>query len=158
MASAAVLPGITVAVANPAPHHRQRAETPAVAQPACTISWDGGGGDNLWRNDANWSTDTLPATTDHVCIGSSFTEVVHDSDDDAVLSVQIDGGLTLSGGSLSLTDAANASNAAIFTLSGGGVLGGAGTLTVSGSFGWSGGEQTGVGGRTVIAVGAAATI
>ena len=36
---------------------------------ASTICWDGGGGDDLWLNAANWDGDTLPTSTDDVEIG-----------------------------------------------------------------------------------------
>lgn len=31
-----------------------------------TVTWDGGGGDNLWSNPLNWSTDVLPGPDDDV--------------------------------------------------------------------------------------------
>ncbi len=32
------------------------------------VNWDAGGGDNLWSNPLNWSTDTLPTSSDRVAL------------------------------------------------------------------------------------------
>ncbi|MFN8338738.1 MAG: putative metal-binding motif-containing protein [Saprospiraceae bacterium] len=40
---------------------------------AATISWDGGGNDNLWSNATNWDCNCLPTATDDAEIPSMFT-------------------------------------------------------------------------------------
>ena len=120
----------------------------------CTITFDGGEGTSSWHDAANWTTDAVPGPSDHVCIGN--VPVNYSTGDTSILSLQSQGTLELTGGSLSLTDATNASTTVNLTQSGG-TIGGAGTLTVSGSFSWSGGTQTDAG-TTVIASGATRSI
>jgi len=117
----------------------------ATAAPACTITWDGGGGTTAWATAANWSGDTLPGATDHVCIPAGAT-VVHSTGTTTILSLQSQGALTLSGGTLALTDttAGNESNATSIVQSNG-TLDGAATLIVSSSYQWSFGTQSGAG-------------
>ena len=74
----------------------------------------------------------------------------------AILSLQDQGTLQISGGSLSITDTANPSTTANLTQSGG-QLGGTGTLTASGAVNWTGGTQTDAG-KTVLASGATLAI
>ncbi|MDP9145436.1 MAG: hypothetical protein M3N43_12195, partial [Actinomycetota bacterium] len=111
--------------------------SPSSAQPACTISWDGGGGTNAWHEAANWDragADSLPGPSDHVCIPASVT-VEFSQDTVSVLTVQSQGTLVISGGALNLTDIdpIEGSITANLTQSGG-TLGGVDTLTVSGTF------------------------
>ena len=122
----------------------------------CTKNWDGGAGTTSWDDPANWAPDGVPTATDVACIGSGFTVDHSAGNTDAVSRLQSSGTLILSSGTLSLADATNASSATIFTQSGG-TLGGVGALTVSGSFVWTGGEQTDAG-TTVLAAGASGTI
>ena len=130
----------------------------AAAAPACTITWDGGAvpASTAWATAANWSGDTLPGAADHVCIPAGAT-VVHSTGTTSILSLQSQGALTLSGGTLSLTDTTvgNESNAVSIVQSGG-TLDGAATLIVSSSYQWSFGTQTGAG-ETRIGVGATLT-
>ena len=130
----------------------------AAAAPACTITWDGGAvpASTAWATAANWSGDVLPGAADHVCIPAGAT-VVHSTGTTSILSLQSQGALTLSGGTLSLTDTTvgNESNAVSIVQSNG-TLGGAATLIVSSSYQWSFGTQTGAG-ETRIGVGATLT-
>ena len=132
------------------------AASPVSAQPACTITWDGGDAGS-WHDDANWDTNVVPGSSDHVCIPTGVT-VGFSVGTVSVLTVQSQGTLAISGGELNLThpDPTEPSVTAGLSQSGG-TVGGAGVLSVSGSFGWSGGSQTGAG-QTTIAVGASATI
>ena len=123
------------------------------AAPACTKSWDGPA-TGSWSVAANWTDDTLPGVADHVCIGPAFT-VTHSSGDDSVLSVQVEGALALSGGTLTLTDTANESTSTTFTHTTG-TLDGPATLAVTGSYDWASGAQQGSG-VTRIAAGATFT-
>src|SRR5512132_1923905 len=126
----------------------------STAAPACTTTFDGGAGTSSWHDPANWTTDAVPGPSDHVCIPN--VSVNYSTGDTSILSLQSQGTLELTGGSLSLTDTTNASTTLNLTQSGG-TIGGAGTLTVSGSFAWSGGSQTDAG-TTVIASGATLSI
>ena len=125
------------------------------AAPACTRTWDGGAGTTAWSTAANWSPDGIPAATDHVCIPAGST-VVHANANSSVLSLQSAGQLTLSSGTLALTDAGNESTVSDLTQAGG-TLAGAGTLRVEGLLRWTGGFQVD-GGRTVVAAGGSALV
>jgi hypothetical protein len=132
---------------------------PQPVPPACTISFDGGGGSAAWNAAANWDPDVLPGPADHACIGASFT-VVHSTGADSVQTLQVDGGLTMSGGTLSPTSAADDSWIVEFTQTGG-TLGGPGTIELRGSGAtsstWSGGTMAGPG-TTRVAIGAAMSL
>ena len=97
-------------------------------------------------------TDALPGAADHACIPASTTVEVS-QDAGSVLSVQSQGTLSITGGSLSLDRHGRRLSTTVDLTQSGGTLGGTGTLTVTGSFDWSGGAQTGAG-TTMIASGA----
>ncbi len=122
----------------------------AGADPASVVTWDGGAGTNLWSDKANWSGDTLPGAGDAVQIPAGASVVF--STTASVDSVQVDGSLTMTTGTLTL---ASDSTAATFTMSGG-TLAGAGRLTLTGTATFSGGTETGTG-TTTVAAGATAT-
>ncbi len=130
----------------------------ASAAPACTRTWDGGAATEAWDDPANWDgagEGELPVATDHVCIPTG-SSVDHGAGTTEILTLQSAGTITISGGSLSLTDETNGSTVSALAQSGG-VLGGTGTLTVLGTFEWTGGEHADAG-RTIIDAGASATI
>ncbi|MFN8104270.1 MAG: Calx-beta domain-containing protein [Acidimicrobiia bacterium] len=112
--------------------------------PACTVTWDGGGGNGRWDTAANWSTDALPSASDVACIPEGAT-VNHASGDSTVGGVNVRGTLTVSGGTLAI---AGESTIAVLNVSGG-VLGGAGNVTVGGQFNWTNGTVSGAGTLTV---------
>ena len=134
----------------------------------CTISWDGGGSSFSWHEPLNWSTDRLPDPDDVVCIKGLQAPVKHDADVyTPVLAVQSDGPLTVSGGTLDLSDASSIGTLTVdgsgrlvadgaLTVSlldqSGGAVGGTGTLTVNGPFAWTGGRQDGPGTTRIGAV------
>jgi hypothetical protein len=71
--------------------------TPTAAQSTCTNTWTGGAGDNQWTSAGNWSSGSVPDSTDDVCIGpgmSASTTVNLDEEG----SVTVDS-LTVGGGS-----------------------------------------------------------
>ena len=116
-----------------------------------TVTWDGGGDGQSWRDALNWDKDILPAASDDVLIGGTGPAVVHSSqNNDSITSLHTSRPLTLSGGSLSIaaaseiTDGLNLANA---------TLTGAGTLTFGGASTWTGGTMAGTG-KTVIGSGA----
>jgi hypothetical protein len=125
------------------------------ASGSCTDKWTGGAGDGLWQTAGNWSTSTVPNSTDVVCIGSGAMVQVSASVNHAGV-LQSEGVLMISGGSLELASTSEASSAASLTLSGG-TLSGAASLEVAGSLSWTGGSMTGSG-KTVLEAGATGSI
>jgi RHS repeat-associated protein len=125
------------------------------ADPTCTDTWTGGAGDGLWQTAANWSTESVPSSSDVACIGSGVT--VHVTGGTNQAGVLTDEGiLVISGGSLELASSTEASNVESLTL-GGGTLTGAGELDLSGSLSWTGGSMTGSG-KTVLKSSATSSI
>ena len=96
------------------------AASDSIAQPTCTITWDGGAApaSNSWHDAANWTGDVLPGPTDRVSIPANTTVEVS-QDAGSVLTVQSQGTLAISGGSLTLTDTTETSTTATLTQSGG---------------------------------------
>lgn len=45
----------------------------SISAHAATVTWDGGGGDNLWVTANNWSGNTVPAASDTVNISTAVT-------------------------------------------------------------------------------------
>ena len=126
-----------------------------IADPSCTDTWTGGAGTEVWQTAANWSTGSVPGSGDIACVGSGVTVQVTGGSNQAA-SLQDEGGLDISGGSLELTSSSEASSTASLTVSGG-TLTGAAELDVSGSFSWTGGAMTGTG-KTVLEAGATGSI
>lgn len=121
------------------------------------ISWDGGGGNLLWTNADNWSTNTLPTATDDVTINvPAAITVTLSSGAQSVRSLVCAEGLTVSGGSLNIAEASSISGA--FTLSGAStVLTGAGSLSLNGPASWTSGTMSGAG-TTFVRNGATLTL
>jgi hypothetical protein len=108
----------------------------ASAEPLCTDSWMGGSSGS-WQTASNWSAGHVPTSADVACIGEATTVTVSAGTNQA--SVLADKGtLVISGGSLELAGALEASSVNALTISGG-TLTGAATLDISGVFisGWS---------------------
>ncbi|MEX2115039.1 MAG: hypothetical protein WD845_17730, partial [Pirellulales bacterium] len=72
------------------------------------VSWDGGGDGVNWSDPINWSGDALPNSADDVTIsvGGTIT-VTHASGSTTIRSVTSDENLTISGGSLTVTNGAS---------------------------------------------------
>jgi len=126
----------------------------AGATDPCTVTWDGGGGNNLWSTATNWSGDAVPTSSDKACVTNGAT-VVHSSGSDAVGGLESDGLLTISGGTLAVGPTFDSAITGSLTVSGGeayfnraltvaavtlsgGILHGTGTLETP-TFNWSGG-------------------
>lgn len=122
---------------------------------ACTVTWTGGGGDGQWQTDANWSTGAAPTASDHACVPAPAS-VQSTAAGNQAASVDVDGRLTVSGGSLTLGDAAGTSAVGQLTLEGG-TLSGAGELDVTDAFSWTSGTMAGSG-STVIEAAATGSI
>jgi hypothetical protein len=122
---------------------------PAAAAPACTVTWDGGAGTTAWGTATNWSPDTVPGPTDDVCVpdlSPAEFEVVHTTGADSIHSLQGDGGVQLSAGTLDISGTADP--IARFGITGG-TLSGIGTLRIGSAGTWSGGSMSGIGTTTV---------
>src|SRR5437899_11846241 len=91
--------------------------TVAPAAPTCTINFTGARS-TAWGTAANWNPAVLPGPNDDVCIGPTFT-VVHSTGTDTVLSIQSQGDLQLTGGSLTLTRTTDPSPITKLEMSGG---------------------------------------
>ncbi len=129
--------------------------TAAPAAPTCTISFRGdptGGGSTAWGTAANWSPQRLPGANDDVCIGPAWT-VVHSTGTDTVLSIQSQGDLQLTGGSLTLTRTTDPSPITQLEMTSG-TLAGAAKVVIGSSMTWSGGAMDGSG-TTAVAPGPA---
>jgi RHS repeat-associated protein len=113
------------------------------ADPGCTDSWTGDAGDGLWQSAGNWSMESVPSADDVVCIGSGTTVQVTGGTNHAG-SLQDEGSLDITGGSLELTSASEASRVGSLVVQSG-VLSGAGSVDVSSSFEWTGGTMSGTG-------------
>src|ERR1035438_7421432 len=69
-----------------------------------TINWTGGGDATSWNNPLNWSSGTVPGTTNDVVIAAGAgTTVVISSGSITVKSIQCTKAFSISGGSLTLT-------------------------------------------------------
>ena len=89
-----------------------------VADPSCTDTWTGDAGTEAWQTAANWSTDSVPGSGDVVCIGVGTTVQITGGTNQ-VGSLQDEGSLEISGGSLELTGSSEATSVVSLTLSGG---------------------------------------
>ena len=97
---------------------------------AASVTWDGGGGDLNWQNALNWNADTLPGPGDDVVIPDLSPDItITYSLVSSINSLTSPEAMVISGGSLDVA-AASTINAPL-TISGG-VLTGAGDLTVAG--------------------------
>ena len=87
----------------------------ASAAESCTLAgvkkWDGGAGTTAWSDAANWAGDSLPTTTQHVCIPATAagTEVVVASSV-SVKSIDADKPFKITNGIVTLSDAAQPSS------------------------------------------------
>jgi hypothetical protein len=121
-----------------------------------TITWDGGAGTSAWGTATNWSGNVLPGPTDHVCIPDQTPDVnvTHSTGTTSILSLEVQDKLTISGGSLSLTDTTQTSLLKDGALSvSSASLGGAGSVDISGVFTWSAGSMSGTGTTAVTSTG-----
>ncbi len=119
----------------------------ASAEPLCTDTWTGAS-EGTWQTVTNWSTGKAPTSTDVACIGTGTTVNVTAGSNQA--GVLLDKGtLVISEGSLEVVSSLEASSVASLILSGG-ALTGAATVSVSGSFSWSGESTMSGSGSTVL--------
>jgi hypothetical protein len=90
----------------------------AVRLPDGVAYWDGGGNGSIWSDPVNWVGDRLPVAGDDVTIDVPGNQsLVHDTGDTNIRKLVSAEALTLSGGSLSVTETIKVSNS--LTLAGG---------------------------------------
>jgi 6-phosphogluconolactonase len=91
---------------------------PQIAE-ACTINWTGNAGDGYWTTAGNWDLNRIPNSNDNVCIGSGFVvNTVDGKNIGTILSLTLDGSLTLNDVSTILTDTSATSTIFNLTLNG----------------------------------------
>ena len=148
---------------------------------ACTVDWDGGGGNLLWSNALNWSGDAVPGASDDACIPALVGDPVVVDGTVVVASVaashpvRVVGSLSavLDSGTFTLADGSTLDEATIdgatvlvpvgetAVLAGGefaaGTLLGGGEAAIVEAYDWTGGRMLGDG-VTSIASGVTMTI
>ncbi len=112
----------------------------APAEQVCTITWTGGAENSSWAESSNWNLNRPPTTADHVCITAASTVEVS-QDVGSVQTLQSEGTLVLLPGSRLRLAAVAEESSTLSLVQSGGALGGRGSLSISASFEWSGGEQ-----------------
>ncbi len=125
----------------------------ASAESLCTDTWVGPAAGS-WVTASDWSAG-VPTSSSVACIGSGDTVTVSEGAQQTEV-LQGAGALVLSGGSIELVNAFEASSIASLSLSGG-TLTGAGKLEVSTSLSWTAGTMSGSG-STVLKSGSEGTI
>ena len=120
------------------------------------INWKVGAANNDWFDSGNWSSGSVPTSSDDVCIQNAppggFVSIGTGSTAEAA-SLESSRPITISSGGLTLSSTSQGSSVEDVDLDG--TLGGAGTVTVHGTLNWTGsGSSLGDGatdGTTVIA-------
>ncbi len=128
---------------------------PAAAEPMCTDTWTGGASTEAWATAGNWSTG-VPGFSDVACVGSGVTVRVSEGAQ-SVGSLQDEGTLVVSGGSLEVSEGSGVSAVDSLSLSGG-TLSLAGDLDVASSFTSSGNATVSGAGRLVVQSSATGTL
>jgi hypothetical protein len=107
---------------------------------AATRTWDGGGGDNNWSTDANWSDDTEPTSSDVAQFDSTSTKNCTIDASISVLGIAVNSGYTgtITQGS-SNTITVGTSN---WTMATGTFTGGDSNITIDGTLTITGGTFT----------------
>jgi len=108
-----------------------------------------------WQIAANWSAEHAPTSSDVACVGAKETVKVTEGTNLAGI-VQVEGTLVISGGTLEVSNALEASTVSKLTISGG-TLTGAAAVDVSSELAWSGGTMSGSG-STVVESGASGSL
>ncbi len=125
---------------------------PAVASAAVCTNTYKGPVEGEWQVAGNWSAEHVPSSSDVVCVGSGETVKVTEGTNQAGV-LQDEGTVVVSGGSLELASALEASSAATLSVLGGSLVT-VGEVVVSGSFTGGGFATLKGGGSVVVASGA----
>jgi len=130
---------------------------PPGSESACNDTWVGSS-EGSWQEGANWSAGSAPGAGAIACIGAETTVRVSEAGAHAGI-LEDAGALVISGGSLELTNASEASTLAALTLSGSNsALTGAGSVYVSGGFDWGPDAIMSGSGSTIVESGVSGTI
>src|SRR6185437_6193285 len=124
------------------------------AEPSCTNTWTGPS-EGDWGTASDWSTSSVPSSSDVACVGSGVTVSVTGGSNRAAV-LRDEGTLQISGGSLELSSTTDPSSVASLGLSGG-TLSGAAVVDVPALFTWTGGTMSGAG-KTVLQAAATGSI
>jgi YD repeat-containing protein len=128
----------------------------ASAESLCTDTWTGPA-EGEWTIAEDWSTGKVPTSTSVACIGSGKTiKVIGGTNETGV--VQGEGTLSITGGTLEVTSALEASKLSTLTLSNGTLHVSGSQLGVASSFTSSGSPVISGSGKVVIESGASGTI
>lgn len=107
------------------------------------VNWDGGGDGTTLTQAQNWAGDVLPGTGDDAVINVAGTPTItHASGTFNVRSLTLAEAMTLSGGTLTVSQASSLGGSFTFSA---GVISGAGTVTFTSALTWTGGSMTGAG-------------
>ena len=131
---------VQITVVNPAPGGGT-SEPAGLFACAGSILWVGPP-NGSWQTPGNWGTGTLPGSGDDVCIGRG-ARVILSSGVQSIRSLRSQGGLEISGGTLTIANPSFINNA--LTITGSGTLSGPGNLALSGMLTWTGGTISGSG-------------
>jgi hypothetical protein len=123
--------------------------------PECTDTWTGGASTEAWATAGNWSAG-VPGSSDIACIGSGMTVRVT-TGAQSVASLQAEGTLVISGGSLDIAEESEASTVDSLSLAGG-TLSLAGDLDVTSSLESSESSTVNGAGRLVVQSGATGSL
>ena len=69
---------------------------------AATVAWDGGGDGSTWSDPLNWTTDTVPSTSDDVIINDPGTVTIRVTDSVTIQSLDCQENLILTSGTFTL--------------------------------------------------------
>ncbi len=103
-----------------------------------------------WDNPSNWSSGSLPASTDDVTVSSTAVNGLTISDAETVNSIQGNGTISITGGSLTIFSASEFDGELSVS---GGTLQASGALSLGGTMAWTGGTESGT-----LDVGSSATL
>ena len=107
------------------------------------VTWIGPAGGGDWSTAGDWSTGSVPGTTDTAAIGSGNAVAFSTGDTSLVAALDLNGTLNVTGGNLTIGNSAGTN----FTVTTSGIVSGAGSINVNNgaSNTWSGGTMTGTG-------------
>ncbi len=123
--------------------------------PSCTDDWTGETGDDKWQTGDNWSTGSVPTSSDHACIPSGATVII--TSGTTVGSITGEGDITVASGSLELADNSTVSEIGGLALDGTSLTG-SGTLYVSSELTTNGSARIDGAEEVVVDSGASGTI
>src|SRR3954467_5579293 len=107
-----------------------------------TKTWDGGARTSSWSDAANWAPDGVPGSSDRVCIpANTGVTVTVTAGTTSIASLESDGPLRVSGGTLNITSRVRPSQLTNLKLFGGTIGGSADLVVVPGGHMLCNGEK-----------------